>query len=102
MKEISFLICYGIIWVAVSIAICVGIYYTKDPKCLLGFLIPTMMRVTINEKKDNNKNWDLKTYWEIRRTNTIYIIYKNKSIQLRVLYFYGLIFAEITISLIDE
>lgn len=56
MKEISFLICYGIIWIAVSIAICVGIYYTKDPKCLLGFLIPTMMRVTINEKKDNNKN----------------------------------------------
>lgn len=32
MKEISFLICYGIIWIAVSIAIYVGIYKHQGRK----------------------------------------------------------------------
>lgn len=41
MKWIYIIIC--VIWICFAVAISVGIYYTKDMRCLWFFLMPILM-----------------------------------------------------------
>ena len=43
------------IWVSTSIAIGIGLYYTKDIKCLWFLLIPTLCRFVTTNKENKNE-----------------------------------------------
>ena len=38
------------IWGSSAAAIIAGLYFTKDPKCLFGLIIPALMRVRTDGK----------------------------------------------------
>ena len=46
MKKFELAISLAAIWVPTSAAVIAGLYFTKDPKCLLGMLIPAAINVT--------------------------------------------------------
>lgn len=46
------LVVYGLIWLSVSIAISIAIYFTHDIKCLWFFIIPALIRIKTGEDED--------------------------------------------------
>ena len=44
-----------VIWLSVSIAICVGIYFTHDINCLWFFIIPALIRVKTKDEGDEDE-----------------------------------------------
>lgn len=44
---------YAVIWLSVALAVSVGLYVTKDFKCLWFLLLPTLVHFRI-EKKDGD------------------------------------------------
>ena len=53
MKDKDFILAVLIVWASVAVAVCFAIYYTHNPKCLLAFLIPALLRY--NSKNDNEE-----------------------------------------------
>ena len=43
------------IWISTALAVSVGIYVTKNPKCLWFMLIPMFMRVSTRSKDTENE-----------------------------------------------
>ena len=56
MNDNLFWLVYGAIWFSVSLAVCVALYITKEPKCLLALSIPMFIRVT--QEKPTEKEQD--------------------------------------------
>ena len=45
-KNYEFVLALAAIWVPSAAAVIAGLYFTKDPKCLFGMLIPAAINVT--------------------------------------------------------
>ncbi len=45
-KNYEFALAIAAIWVPSAAAVIAGLYFTRDSKCLLGMLIPTVINVT--------------------------------------------------------
>lgn len=45
-------IAYGIAWIATSLAVSVGIYYTKDSSCLWALVFPLFISLSSSGNKD--------------------------------------------------
>jgi hypothetical protein len=48
----SFVLAYAAVWFSTALAVCVGLYFTRDVRCLFFMLIPTLIRVYTNEKTE--------------------------------------------------
>lgn len=46
MKKFELAISLAAIWVPTSAAVIAGLYFTKDPKCLFGMFIPTLISIS--------------------------------------------------------
>ena len=51
-------IAYAISWLSVSLAVCVGIYYTHSIKCLWFLLIPTLINVKVSDNNNDKSDKD--------------------------------------------
>lgn len=45
-KNYEFALTLAAIWVPSAAAVIAGLYFTRDPKCLFGLLIPATIKVT--------------------------------------------------------
>ena len=43
---------YIFMWLVVGITVCLAIYYTKNPKCLIALIVPAF----VNMKSSSNKS----------------------------------------------
>lgn len=50
-----FWIGYGLMWLSVSIAVSIGIYYTHSIKCLFFLIIPALMHFHVDEDKEDEE-----------------------------------------------
>ena len=48
-------IAFGMVWVAVALAISVGIYVSNNWKCLFFFIIPAMYSVKTHNKEEKDE-----------------------------------------------
>ena len=46
MKKYELAISLAAIWVPSAAAVIAGLYFTKDPKCLFGMFIPTLISIS--------------------------------------------------------
>ena len=56
MKHKWIFIVFGIIWICLTVGICFAIYYTKNPKCLLAYLIPAFISIKVGGNGNNDEN----------------------------------------------
>lgn len=54
MKDVW--LAYAIMWIAVSVAVGIGLYFTRNIHCLWFLLIPSFVSVTDSAKDKKGKN----------------------------------------------
>jgi hypothetical protein len=47
----SFVLAYASVWFSTALAVCVGLYFTRDVRCLFFLLIPVLVSVHTEEEE---------------------------------------------------
>lgn len=45
---------YGLMWLSVALAVCVGLYYTHNIHCLWFLFVPTLISFRIEDKNKDS------------------------------------------------
>ena len=59
MKSIWF--AYAMMWVAVSVAISIGLYFTRNIHCLWFLIVPSLVSVKLDSKNKDSKDSEAST-----------------------------------------
>lgn len=53
----------AVMWIAVSVAVIVGLIVTKSPWCLLAFIIPEFPNMSFNDKNEKENSEQFSDKW---------------------------------------
>lgn len=53
-ENTAFAIGVASVWIATAAAVCAGLYFTRNPNCLWGMLIPVFVSFSANKNKGDN------------------------------------------------
>lgn len=49
----SFVFATAVVWFSVALAVCVGLYFTREVRCLFFMLIPLLVRIHTKEEENS-------------------------------------------------